>query len=90
MHAIEGVHLTSSKGNFCIFPHTSVYAPLSCEAVNRELYSEVYSMSLLQGTEHTFGFKFIICRELVLTVNIPVQKRNTTCRIIASVGSLTR
>ena len=24
---IEGVYVTSPVGNFCIFPHTSVYAP---------------------------------------------------------------
>ena len=24
---IEGVHVTSPVGNFCILPHTSVYAP---------------------------------------------------------------
>ena len=24
---VEGVHVTSPVGNFCIFPHTSVYAP---------------------------------------------------------------
>ena len=24
---IEGVHVTSPVGNFCIFPHASVYAP---------------------------------------------------------------
>ena len=47
-------------------------------------------MSLFRGTEHPFSFNFIVCRELVMTVNTPVQERNATCRIIASVGSLTR
>ena len=36
--------------------------------------------------EHAFSF--ILCGELVMTVNIPVQERNATCTIVASVGSL--
>ena len=31
--------------------------------------------------------QLLLCRELLMTVNIPVQKRNTTCRNIASAGS---
>ena len=44
-------------------------------------------MSLLRGTEHAFSFNFLVCRELVMTVNIPVQERNVTCRIVVSVES---
>ena len=44
-------------------------------------------MSLLQGAEHTFSSNLILCRELAMTVNIPVQERDATCRIVASVGS---
>ena len=50
------------------------------------MYSEAYSTSSLQGMEYAFSFNFILCRELVMTVNIPVQERNATCRIVASVG----
>ena len=46
-------------------------------------------MSSLQGMEHAFSFNFILCRELVLTVNMPVQERNATCRVVASTKSLT-
>ena len=46
-------------------------------------------MSSLQGMEHAFGSNFIVCRELVMTVNIPVQERNTTCRIVTSARSST-
>ena len=46
-------------------------------------------MSLLRGTEHAFSFNFILCRQLVMTVNIPVQERNATCRIVTSAESLT-
>ena len=46
-----------------------------------------YSMSLFRGTEYAFSFSFIVCRELV---NIPVQERNATCRIIASAESSMR
>ena len=35
-------------------------------------------MSLLQGIEHAFSFNFILCRELLMTVNISVQERNAT------------
>ena len=49
-----------------------------------------YSMSSLRDTEHAFNFNFIVCRELVMTVNIFVQERNVTSRIVASAGSLTR
>ena len=47
-------------------------------------------MGSLRGTEHAFSFNFIVCRELVMTVNIPVQERDATCRIVGSVGSLMR
>ena len=47
-------------------------------------------MSSLRGTEHAFNFYFVVCRELVMIVNIPVQERNATCRTIASAGSSTR
>ena len=40
-----------------------------------KMYSEAYSTSSLQGTEHAFSFNFIVCRELVMAVNIPIQKR---------------
>ena len=36
-------------------------------------------MSSLQGTEFAFSFNFLFSRELVVTVNTPVQ-RNTTYR----------
>ena len=58
--------------------------------MNRELYGEAYSMSSLRGTEHAFSFNFILCRELVMTVNIPVQERNAACSVVASMGSSTR
>ena len=57
--------------------------------MNRETYGEAYSTSLLRGTGHAFSFSFIVCRELVMTVNIPVKERDATCRIVASAGSLT-
>ena len=57
--------------------------------MNRKLYGEAYSTSSLRGMEHAFSFNFILCRELVMTVNIPVQERNAICRIVASAGSLT-
>ena len=41
-------------------------------------------MSSLRGTEHAFSFNFIVCRELVMTVNIPVQERDATYRIVAN------
>ena len=44
-------------------------------------------MSSLRGTEHAFSFNFIVYRELVMTVNIPIQEINATCRIVASAGS---
>ena len=50
------------------------------------MYGEAYSTSSLRGTEHAFSFNFIVCRELVMTVNIPVQERNAICRIVASAG----
>ena len=40
-------------------------------------------------TEHAFSFNFLLCGELVITVNIPVQERNGTCRIVASMESST-
>ena len=46
-------------------------------------------MSSLPGMEHAFSFNFLLCRELVMTVNIPVQERNATCRIVAGVKSWT-
>ena len=46
-------------------------------------------MSLLRGAEHTFSFNLILSRELAMTVNTPVPERNATCRIVASVESLT-
>ena len=54
------------------------------------MYGEAYSTSSLQGTEHAFSFNVIVCRELVMAVNIPIQKKeNAICRIVASTGSLT-
>ena len=53
------------------------------------MYGEAYSMSSLRGMEHAYSFNFVVCRELVMTVNIPVQERNGTCRIVASTRSLT-
>ena len=44
-------------------------------------------MSSLRGMEHAFSFNFMLCRELVVTVNISVRERNATCRIIASAES---
>ena len=72
------------------FLHISAYFRyMRHHLANRKLCGEVYSMSSLWGTEHAFSFNFLLCRELVMTVKIPVQERNTTCRIVASVGSLT-
>ena len=51
-------------------------------------YGEAYSTSSLGGVEHAFSFNFILCSELVMTVNIPVQETNATCRIVASAGNL--
>ena len=39
-----------------------------------KLYSEAYSMSSLQGTKLVFSFNFLLSRELVMTVNTPVQE----------------
>ena len=47
------------------------------------MYDEAYSTSSLRGTKHAFSFNFIVCRELVMTVNTPVQERDATCRIVA-------
>ena len=71
---VEGNHVTSSAGNFCIFLHTPVYL-------------RTYSLSLLQCAEDAFTFNFLSCRELVMTVNIPVQERNTTTWNIATAES---
>ena len=51
------------------------------------LYCDTYSTSLLGGTEHAFSFNFLLCRDLLLTVNIPVQE-GAVCRIIVSVWIL--
>ena len=51
-----------------------------------KMYREAYSTSSLRGTEHAFSFNFILCRELVMTVNILVQEKNATCRIVARAG----
>ena len=47
-------------------------------------------MSFLQGTEHAVSFNFLLCRELVVKVNVAVQERNATYRIAASAERLTR
>ena len=46
------VHVTSSAGNFCMSPHTSVYAPPSWEAMNREIVRQglVYKRASRYGT----------------------------------------
>ena len=80
---IKGVHMTSPGTQF---PHIPAYfctctALLKAnECMVRPVRFEVRSMHLAS---------FIVCRELVMTVNILVHERNATCRIIASVGSLT-
>ena len=51
---VESMHVTSSAGNFCIFVHTPVCL-------------RAYSLSLLQCAEHAFNF--LLCKELVMTVN---------------------
>ena len=38
------------------------------------MYGEAYSTSSLRGTEHAFRFNFIVCRELVMTVNMPLKE----------------
>ena len=48
------------------------------------MYGKAYSTSALQGMAHAISFNFILCRD---PVNIPVQEKNATCRIIASAGS---
>ena len=45
-------------------------------------------MSSLQGTEHAASFNFLLCRKLVMKVNVAVQERNATYRIAASVERL--
>ena len=47
-------------------------------------------MSSLQGTEHAISFNFLLCRKLVVKVNVAVQERNATYRIAASVERLMR
>ena len=47
-------------------------------------------MSSLQGTEHAISFNFLLCRELVVKVNVAVQERNATYRIAANVERLMR
>ena len=73
--------MMSSAGNFCII--ISTYFAILIE--RQQMYGEAYFMSSLRGTEHAFSFNFILCRELVMTVNIAVQERS---RIVASAGSL--
>ena len=48
---IEGVHVTSPVGNFCIFLHTSVHAPPIWEAMNREnvRWGPFYKLTLRYG-----------------------------------------
>ena len=79
---------TYCRGHTCDDIHrqflcTSVYLEKQWE-----LYGKVYSRSSLLGTKHAFSFKFILYREPVMTVNVPAQERNATCRIVASLGSL--
>ena len=82
---IEGTHVTLSVGNFCILPYM-------CRHLERQwienLYGEAYSTSSLRDTENAFTKSFVLRRELVMTVNIPVQKWNATCRIVATVEAL--
>ena len=47
------------------------------------MHSNVYSIY-----ELTLRYRACICRELVMTINIPIQEKNTTCRIVASAKSL--
>ena len=79
-------HQQAISAYFCILP-------CMCHHLERQwigkLYGEAYSTSSLRGTEHAFSFNFILCRELVMTVNIPELDRNATCRINASTGSST-
>lgn len=46
-------------------------------------------MNLLQSMEPALASTLYLCRELVKTVNRPVQEGNGTCRIVASTVSLT-
>ena len=70
----EGMHVTSLAGNFYIFrtrPHMSRH--LEGHWIGK-LYGKVYSTSSLWGTEHTFSFSFILCRELATTVTYLYKK----------------
>ena len=44
--------------------------------VRRDLFYEP-----LQGTEHAVSFNLLLCRKLVMKVNVAVQERNVTYRI---------
>ena len=48
-------------------------------------YGEAHSMSSLQSTSMQLASTFIMQRAIAMTANVAVQKRNATCRIIASV-----
>ena len=50
---------------------------------NLHMYGEAYSVGSLRGRKHAFSFN---CRELVMTVNISVQKRNATVRLLLARG----
>ena len=73
-------HLVNQRA--CMWRSISAYFCILCT------YGEAYSTSSLGGAEHAFSSNFILCRELVMTVNIPVKKMNATCRIVASAGNL--
>ena len=81
-----------TKAHFCISAYFRILLYLWCHLERQwieKLYGKAYSMSSLWGTEHAFSFNCLLYRELVTTVNIPVQKKNATCRIVVSTKSST-
>ena len=72
-------------GNFCI----CILLYMCCHLERQWNYT---ARPILQFCfeEHVFSFNFILWKDLVKSVNIPVQERNATCRIVASAGSSIR
>ena len=86
--------LLPNRGHACNiigrqFLHTSVYVPASWEAMNRKLvrWGVLYELASRYWACIYKIFNFVLCRELLMRVNIPVQKWNATCRIVASAES---
>ena len=53
------------------------------EIIRRRLF---YKLALKCGAHVCINFNFILCRDLVITVNTPVQERTASYRMIAGAG----